>query len=184
MRMKWPLVLGALAVALLGAGVLRASAASPTVYLPTAAELQAEGTTFVLAHPPAGVLSPRVALDDQLAVNGGHWVRFPSQTYVERFGYVSSSTIRALPSSAVVVHPSLGKGPANTQAGLTPAVVQGVPVWAITFGGLALPGFGGFVGPGGQVHPSNTIWRDNTAFVDAFTGQELWETYNHCSPCG
>jgi len=28
-----------------------------------------------------------------------------------------------------------------------------------------------------------SVWRDLTAFVDATTGQELWEMYNHCSPC-
>jgi len=182
MQRKWKWVLGGVAAAAVAGGaVLTAVAATPSADLPTTAELQANGTSFIPSNPPAGLISAQTALNDLLATNGGHWSKFPSSLHVERFGYLSNAQIRALSAAAVQTDPALAAGQGGT-AGLAPAKVAGVPAWEITFGGLSLhaPGAASRQSP---ATADGTVWRNLTTFIDANTGQELWEMYNHCSPC-
>lgn len=159
------------------------TAASPSAVPPTTAELHASGITFVPSQAPSGMISAAQAVNDLLFTNGGYWTRFPSGTHVARFGYVSSSQIKALSAVAVGADSSLQvESPTNAKSGMAPARVHDVAVWEITFGGLKRATPAPYLPPGSKATTDGSVCSDDTAFVDAKTGHELWEMLNDCTP--
>ncbi len=182
---RWlALVLGGTVVVIGGGVAALVAAASPRAVPPTAAELHANGVTFVPGPVPSGALTATQATNDLLVTHGGHWTKFPSAVHAAHFGYVTNSQIRALSAVAVSADPSLqAGGAANAETGLARARVNGVAVWEITFGGLQLPTPApDWVLPGPKPKTDGSICKDETAFVDAKTGHALWETWNDCTP--
>ena len=183
-KVKWivPAVIGALAV-FAGGVATSGIAASPTAVTPTVRELESTGISFTPAPVPGGVISATKAINDLLLANGGTWTKFPSGVRVASFGYVSDSQIKALSEEAVRADSSLrASGVANSRSGLSPARVKNVPVWEVTFGGVQLPTPAPYLPPGSRARTDGAVCSDDTAFIDAKTGQELWEMWNDCTP--
>lgn len=137
----------------LAGGAIIAATAVQRVKFPTPTELH---EAFVPAtQVPGGALSAPATLQLWLA-SSARW-RFPSDLYRTRFGYLTAAeAVRPVPGGA--------EG------------VQGTPAWEVAFGGLSLcaPNLS---------RNACILWHDDTVFLDAETGAQLYEVWNDCAPC-
>ena len=140
------------------AGTTPSKRTAPPVF-PTPAELGKSHVTFTPSSVPRGAMSAASARNGLLIVNGGGWVRLPSATFIERFGYLNS----------------LG-------ADQTHAYFSHMPAWEITFGGLQLEPILPY-DPHRSSHVAIQTWHDDTVFVDAKSGSWVMEIWNDCAPC-